>query len=145
MLQCHKGNEEICLENIKDIHDSKVWKDAYAGDGVFHGDVRGIALSLCMDGLNPYSKNKVNYSMWPIVLGLLNLPRSIRFLYENVLLTGIIPAQEDGKDPYNLDAYLEVLIDDLLSISSKTMFDSYQNENFVTNAKVLLYAVDYSI
>ena len=52
---------------MNDIHHSSKWKEAYDDNGTFHGDLRGIALSLCVDGLNPWSKNKATYSMWPIV------------------------------------------------------------------------------
>jgi len=73
--------ERNTLENggtMCDIKDSPVWKEAYSATGTFKGDPRGVRLSMCLDGLNPWSKNKVNYSMWPIVLGQLNLPRRIR-------------------------------------------------------------------
>ena len=65
---------------MKDIHDSPKWKEALSEMGTFQGDPRGVALSLCLDALNAGSKNKATYSMWPIVLGQLNLPRQIRYL-----------------------------------------------------------------
>ena len=34
----------------------------------------------------------VTYSMWPIMLNLLNLPRKIRNLFSSILLVGIVPA-----------------------------------------------------
>ena len=82
LLQSH-GGENLALQNsgphsMSDIHDSPTWKEAFSADGAFKGDPRGVGLSLCLDGLNPWSKNKANYSMWPIVLGQLNLPRSAR-------------------------------------------------------------------
>lgn len=96
-----------------DIHDSPKWKEHFHGNGTFHGDPRGAALSLCLDGLNPWSKNKATYSMWPIVLGQLNLPRRIRYQFANLILMGIIPSQVDGGERKDLDPYLEVLVDEL--------------------------------
>lgn len=61
-----------------DIHDSPNWKKAFRVNGPFQGNLRGVALSLCPDRLTPWSKKKINYPMWPIVFGQLNLPRKIR-------------------------------------------------------------------
>lgn len=63
---------------------------------------------------NARSKKKTNYSMWPIVLGQLNLPRNVRYHLANLVLVGIIPSQEQGAEPKNLDPYLEVLIDEII-------------------------------
>ena len=126
LLQSHggeigtQGNGEV----MRDIHDSSKWKEAFHVTGTYGGDPRGVALSLCLDGLNPWSKNKCNYSMWPIVLGQLNLPRRIRYLLSNLLLVRIIPSQAQGKEPKHLDPYLEVLVDELLFLSSCKLFDS---------------------
>ena len=65
----------------------------------------------CLDGLNPWSKNKATYSMWPIVLGQLNLPRQIRYQFANFLLVGIIRSQTEGSEPKDLEPYLDVLVD----------------------------------
>lgn len=76
ILQSHGGS----LKNspfMYDIHDSLIWRNAYLADGLFNGDNRGISLAFCTDGVNPFSHNRVAYSMWPIMLTLLNLPRNI--------------------------------------------------------------------
>ena len=72
---------------------------------VFQGDQRGLAFSICADGVNPFSHNRVCYSMWPVVLTLLNLPRVIRQSFANLLLVGIIPAGDGGKEAKNLIPY----------------------------------------
>ena len=99
---------------MRDIHDSPKWKHSFSVNGTFKGDPRGVALSLCLDGLNPWSKNKCNYSMWPIVLAQLNLPRNVRYNFANLLLIGIIPSQAQGKEPKHLDPFLEVLVDEII-------------------------------
>ena len=145
LLQSHggeigtQGNGEV----MRDIHDSSKWKEAFHVTGTYGGDPRGVALSLCLDGLNPWSKNKCNYSMWPIVLGQLNLPRRIRYLLSNLLLVRIIPSQAQGKEPKHLDPYLEVLVDELLFLSSCKLFDSYHNAPFQAKVEIMIYILDY--
>lgn len=47
---------------------------------MFHGDGRGLSLTLCTDGTNPYSKEKNAHSMWPIMVSFLNLPSNLRHI-----------------------------------------------------------------
>ena len=61
MLQTH-NNSSNCT--MYDIHDSRFWSNAYSTEGVFKGDSRGIAVSFCTDGVNPFSHHKSQYSMW---------------------------------------------------------------------------------
>lgn len=143
LLQSHSGEKSSSDTKMHDIHDSPKWKEAYSSSGVFQGDSRGLRLSMCLDGLNPWSKNKTNYSMWPIVLGQLNLPRDKRLNFSNILLVGIIPAQTSGKEPNNLDPYLEVLLDEIMYLSSHQLYDAYRKKAFQLKVAVLLYVLDY--
>ena len=126
-----------------DIHHSPSWSEAYANDGIFQGDQRGIPFSLCTDGVNPFSQNRVSYSMWPVVLTLLNLPRQIRQSFTNLLLVGIIPASGGGKEAKNLNPYLEILVDELLGLSNRRLFDSYSCAPFDLKVEIFLYVLDY--
>ena len=65
-------------DEMNDIHDSPSWRRVYSLQGVFAGDSRGLSLALCTDGVNPFNHNKVPYSMWPIMLTILKLPRKVR-------------------------------------------------------------------
>ena len=125
-----------------DIHDSLSWSSAYSSAGVFASDVRGVSLALNTDGVNPYSQNRVSYSMWPIILTILNLPREIRYSYGNIWLVGTIPGN-GTKEPNSLDPYLDILVDELLSISNKEVFDAYQGAPFKLKAEILMYVLDY--
>lgn len=128
---------------IYDIHQSQAWEAAYNCTGIFGGDPRGISLALCADGVNPFAHNKVSYSMWPIMLTLLNLPRKIRNRFSSILLVGIIPAN-GTKEPHNLNPYIDIiLVDELLELCSSTLFDAYQNAPFKAKAAILLHVLDY--
>ena len=128
------------VSTIADIHQSKAWKDRYQVSGPFNGDSRGICLSLCADGMNPFSKEKVTYSMWPIVLTVLNLPRAIRNLPGSMLLAGIIPGKDE---PKILDPYLDILVDELIEINDSTFFDGYKKEHFQLKIDIMLHVLDY--
>ena len=110
IVQSHSSSN--CTDGTMfDIHQSPIWKRAYSRDGIFCGDKRGIALSFCTNGVNPFSHNRVAYSMWPIVLSILNLPRKIRQSFSNLLLVGIVPAGTGGKEVTNINPYLEIVVD----------------------------------
>ena len=57
---CPTNDHDITMY---DVHDSPLWKKAFTEDGFSKGDPRGILLQLCTDGVNPFSSNKVNYSV----------------------------------------------------------------------------------
>ena len=108
---------------MTDIHHSPVWSHAF-GIGVFEGESRGIALGLCADGVNPFSHLRTTYSMCPIILSLLNLPRSIRHNFSNLLLVGIVPG--NGRhEAKSIQPFLEVLVDELITLSNATLYDAY--------------------
>ena len=69
-----------------------------------------ILVESLSDGTNPFSKEKVAYSVWPITLEILNLPHQIRRLPRSIMLAGIIPGKSE---PQNLDPYIEILVDEL--------------------------------
>ena len=81
-LQSHLRVEK---NEMEDIRNSDAWSEAYSSSGIFGGDARGISLALCTDGVNRFAHNKVVYSMWPIMLTLLNLPRRLRNLFTNIV------------------------------------------------------------
>ena len=46
----------ITSDTISDIHQSTAWKMRYGDRGPFQGDSRGISLSICTDGMNPFER-----------------------------------------------------------------------------------------
>ena len=110
ILQNHGRSGELMSSDdgvMRDIHDAPQFSDAYGIKGAFKGDPRGMSLQFSTDGMNPFSHG--TYSMWPLTLTMLNLPKSVRHLLSNIMLVGIIPGSSAGN--LKLDAYLEVLVD----------------------------------
>ena len=141
VMQSHTS--EYNYDTMHDIHDSPSWKKAFSEGGFSNGDPRGMLLQLSTDGVNPFSNNKVNYSKWPIMISVLNLPRSVRNLFQNIMLTGIVPAQTDGQEPKSLDPYLEMVVDEILELSGATFFDDFAKAPFTFKVALLNYVLDY--
>ena len=99
-----------------------------------------MSFGICADGLNPFSKEKVSYSMWPIVLFPLNLPGSVRKLSTSLMLARIIPGPKEAK---NIDPYMEIIIDNVLSLNGIEIYDACDKTTFKLKSNILLYMFDY--
>ena len=88
-----QGNSE--LDVMTDVQQSPLWN-------TFRSTARErtVILQSSTDGMNPFNKNKTSYSMWPITLAMLNLPRQIRYLFGRLLLVGIIPGEYKSIEIY---------------------------------------------
>ena len=138
LLQSHQSDSRGTI--TRDIHDTETWKKMYSLGGVFKGESRGVSFALCADGTNPFSKEKYSYSMWPLVLSILNLPSHLRRLPEFLQLIGIIPGKSE---PKNIDPYLEILVDELLELNGSVIFDAHQKCTFTLIADIFLHVLDY--
>ena len=134
-------HSELDYACVYDIQQSLAFSRFYSDNGIFEGDHRGLSLSICTDGVNRFSHNKVSNSMLPLMLSLLNLPRNIRYHFGSILLVGIIPSN-GSQEPQSLNLFLDILVDELLEVSSSTMFDAYQKAPFNCKVAVLLYIMD---
>ena len=129
ILQNHGRSGELMNSDdvvMRDIHDAPQFSDAYGIKRAFKGDPRGMSLQFSTDGMNPFSHG--TYSMWPLTLTMLNLPKSVRHLLSNIMLVCVIPGSSAGN--IKLDAYLEVLVDELIDLSGVEMFDGFKKEMF---------------
>ena len=138
LLQDHMT--QPATADVHDIHQTSTWKEWYGESGVFQGDSRGLALALCTDGTNPYSKEKNAYSMWPITTSFLNLPSSLRSSTGFLELVGIIPGR---KEPKSTDTYLQVLVDELQDMNGTRVYDAYRECWFELRVELLLHILDY--
>lgn len=141
LIQSHiQQSSSTSDTHVHDIQQSGTWREWYGLDGIFHGDTRGLSLALCIDGTNPYSKEKNVYSMWPIVVSLLNLPPGLRRAAGFLQLIGIIPGKHE---PRNTDPYLQVLVDELNNINGKRLYDAHQQCSFQLQVELLMHVLDY--
>lgn len=141
LVQSHPG-DGYDNDDMWDIHHSPVWRELYSADGYFAGNKTGISYALELDGVNPFHNIGVIYSMIPINLTILNLPRHVRNAFGNINLVGIIPG--NGKsESSNLEPYLEVLVDELIFLSGCKAYSAYNMAPFDVKIKLLLYVLDY--
>lgn len=124
ILQDHalRPNQGDLMTNV---FDCPLWKTAYAPNGLFQGNSRGLSVQLSTDGVNPFSANKICYPMWPIMLSVLNWPKYCQNRFENLTLVGAISA--NGKEePRSVDPYLEIVVDELMALSGTSFYEGYK-------------------
>ena len=96
-----------CLE---DIYAGNIWNDYQQCMGSpFLSEPYSLAFVLNVDWFQPYTHT--TSSVGVIYLTVLNLPRTVRYKRENVILVGIIPGPHEPKE--NINAFLQPLVDEL--------------------------------
>jgi hypothetical protein len=91
-----------------DIHDGSMWQDWQSLGGKPFLAENGIALSLNVDFFQPFTGS--SYSVGVLFAVLLNLPRELRYLRENIVILGLIPGPTE---PRNIMPFLSPLVDEL--------------------------------
>ena len=103
-------NQTTDLDKLSDLYGGKIWKEFlnYGGEP-FLALPTGIAFMLNIDWFQPYTHTV--YSVGVIYLVIMNLPRTVRFKRQNVIVVGIIGPTEPDHD--ELNNYLEPLVTEL--------------------------------
>ena len=87
---CESTRTLFSSSGLSDVFDGNIWKKFQQFDNqAFLSNPNNYGLLLNIDWLQPFEH--INYSVGVIFLVILNLPCSIRFKRENVILVGIIP------------------------------------------------------
>lgn len=93
-----------------DIYDGKVWKSFMECNGrPFLSLPFNFGFYINVDWFQPYEHTQ--HSEGVIYMTVMNLPRSERFLQENIMLIGVIPGPHEP--PLNINTYLRPLVDEL--------------------------------
>ena len=96
---------------LADVCDGEIFRNFQddLGNNYF-ADKRNLAIMLNVDWFNPFKNTE--YSLGAIYAVFLNIPRELRFKWENVLLLGIFPGPTEPK--FHINAYLQLIADELL-------------------------------
>ena len=97
--RCESWRKREPLQNeYGDIYDGRVWKEFLTRTGKdFLKEKGSLCLMLNVDWFSPF-KHRRDYSVGALYISIMNLPREERFLKENILLAGIIPAMQKEPD-----------------------------------------------
>lgn len=113
MEQCESTRNAFATTGMSDVYDGSLWKEFLTVDDCpFLSECNNYGLLLNVDWFQPY--DHIEYSVGVIYLVILNLPRSIRFKRENVILFGVIPGPNEPS--LTLNSYLSPLVFDLLQL-----------------------------
>ena len=109
---CNAWRDRDSGELLSDVYDGSVWKDFLTkpNGSPFLSVQNNYAFQLNVDWFQPY-KHRSDMSVGVMYLALMNLPRTLRFRQDNVIITGIIPAFRH--EPKNINSFLEPLVKDL--------------------------------
>ncbi|KAL8114339.1 hypothetical protein AgCh_021260 [Apium graveolens] len=119
--------------------DAQTWKEVDARWPDFSSDPRNLRLDLSSDGFNPFRSYNLDYSCWPILISIYNLPPWLCMKRKYIMLCWLISGPTQlGND---IDVFLQPLINDLKKLwHGKQVYDAYMNEQFLLRG-ILLWTI----
>ena len=89
----HHNFEPSC-SSLSDVYCGKLWKDFLCFDGKsFLEAHNNLGFMMNVDWFQPYKHR--TYSLGVIYLAIMNLPRSVRFKRDNIIVVGLIPGPSE--------------------------------------------------
>lgn len=131
---------------IKDVVETEIWSDWTSPDPD-EGETK-VIIGLNTDRVNPYHSQGIQYSLWPIILIVMNLPHNIRNKEHTFWVVGVVPSKnpketgENWLEP-NLDPYLHLLADELPKISSHKLYSAYNKAPITAKCKLHIFMMDF--
>ena len=136
---CEQWREREVNENIlADVYDGAIWTDflKYKGKD-FLNVPRNLAFAINVDWFQPF-KRRNDRSVGVIYLVLLNLPRELRFKWENIIVAGIVP--EMSKEPKSLNTFLAPIVNELQALWKGVKLSTSSSDIPLTYRGALLLA-----
>ena len=119
----HQNFERSC-SSLLDVYCGKLWKDFLIFEGKpFLDETNSLAFMLNIDWFQPYKHR--TYSLGVIYLAIMNLPRSVRFKRENIIILGLIPGPSEPH--LTINSFLTPLVSDLLTLWEGVMLETFDN------------------
>ena len=111
MNHCHLWHTRKQTEKISGIYNGRIWHDFQIFNGKdLLADPHTLGLMLNIDWFKPHKH--VQYSVGVIYVSIMNLPRELRFKYENILIIGLIPRPKEPQ--HDINPFLRPLVSELL-------------------------------
>ena len=123
--------------------DSEAWQHFDRTHWDFAAERRNIRLALCTDGFQPFGQTGQQYSSWPVILTVYNLPPEMCMKDEYMFLTAIVPGP--GNPKQRLDVFLQPLIAELKALwyDGVETWDVSLQQNFNMRAALLWTVSDF--
>ena len=107
---CQVWKARPMTDLLSDVYDGKVWKEFLNVEGTpFLAAHFAFGLMMNIDWFEPFDHTICAIGV--IYLTIMNLPRSIRYKLENIIIVGIIPGPNE---PHSINPYLRPMVTELL-------------------------------
>lgn len=138
--QCQQWHQTFLPDSsiLSDVYDGKVWKDFFYLQEEVLDKKDSICFMLNIDWFQPF-KHRV-YSIGVIYLAIMNLPRSVRFKRENIIIVGLLPGPKEPSK--NINSYLTPLVSDLLALWDGIEFKTYDSVTRLIRCALLCIGCD---
>ncbi|XP_074302614.1 uncharacterized protein LOC141634289 [Silene latifolia] len=128
---------------LRHLADSEAWKHFDKLYPSFAEESRNVRLGLASDGFNPFGGLRSDYSIWPVVIVVYNLPPWMCMKQPYSILSLLIPGKSAPGN--NIDVYLAPLIEELQQLweVGYTTFDVVTGEYFNMRATIMWTINDF--
>ena len=98
---------------MDDVYDGKIWNEFQCYNGQpYLSQAWNLALMMNFDFFQLYKHT--TYSVGAIYCIIMNLPRTMRYKTDNVILVGLIPGHHEPR--HNINTFLEPLVNELYGV-----------------------------
>ncbi|XP_052181209.1 uncharacterized protein LOC127794273 [Diospyros lotus] len=123
--------------------DSPAWIHFNQTHREFAAEKRNVRLGLCTDGFQPFGQSGKQYSCWPVIVTVYNLPPWMCMKDTTMFLTVLVPGPENPKA--KLDVFLQPLIAELKHLWDVGVhaYDISLKQNFQLRAALMWTISDF--
>ena len=138
--KCEAWRSRTTHANVySDVYDGEIWKSFLSYEGrPFLSLPYNYAFSINVDWFQPYDRTQ--HSEGVIYMAVMNLPRTERFLQENIILVGVIPGPHEPS--LNINTFLRPLVDELKQLWCGVKLVTRENVSVFVRAALICAACD---
>ena len=91
---CEDWRKQNSTDLYNDVYDGQIWKDfLHYQNTTFLSDRNTVGLMMNIDWFQPFKHRQ--YSISVVYLVIMNLPRTVRYKRENILIVGLLPGPSE--------------------------------------------------
>ena len=136
---CEDWRKQNSTVLYNDVYDGQIWKDfLHYQNSTFLSDRNTIGLMMNIDWFQPFKHRQ--YSIGVVYLVIMNLPRTVRYKRENILIVGLLPGPSEPSKTVN--TYLTPLVSELLTLWRGKSFKTASKSTIFVRCALLCVACD---